>query len=136
MGAFLTRGIKKGQPFACYPGWLYVRGDPLLPKDNSYQIAVPGTNLIVDAKGFDQSAGKAQFLNEGFTNEVKARISKAPDGANYLLAYALEDCKIHTEMTTTYDKDFWMVKFQWDQLSAADKVKAAEYYKIDPSEII
>ena len=106
------------------------------PKDNSYQCAIPGTNLIVDAKGFDASAGKAQFLNDGLINEVKARIKQAPNGANYLLAYALDDYKIHTEMNTTYDKEFWMVKFQWDQLSAADKVKAAEYYKIDPSEII
>ena len=39
-------------------------------------------------------------------------------------------------MKTTYDTEFWLVKLQWDQLSAVDKVKASEYYKIDPSEII
>ena len=69
--AFLTRGVKKGQVFAAMPGWNYVRGDPKIPEDNSYQVSIPGTNLITDAKGMDQSAGKAQFINDGLKNEAK-----------------------------------------------------------------
>ena len=105
---FLTRGVKKGQAFAAMPGWNYVRGDPKIPEDNSYQVSIPGTNLITDAKGMDQSAGKAQFLNDGLKNDAKCCIRQAPIGANYCLSYALHGYKIHEEMETTYDREYWL----------------------------
>ena len=128
--AFLTRGVKKGQVFAAMPGWNYVRGDPNIPEDNSYQVSIPGTNLITDAKGMDQSAGKAPFLNDGLKNDAKCRIRQAPDGANYCLAYALHDYKIHEEMETTYDREYWLRKIQWVKLSEKDQAIAAKFYKI------
>ena len=101
-----------------------------MPKDNSYQIGIPGTNLITDAKGFDQSQGKAQFINDGLTNEAMCRIRQAPNGARYCLAYSLGNHKKGEEMETCYEKDYWCRKIQWVKLSEEDKVKASELYKI------
>ncbi len=49
---FLTRKVKKGEAFANYGGWLYVLGDPNIPRDNTYQITlvVAGITYILDAK--------------------------------------------------------------------------------------
>ena len=91
--AFLTRAVKQGDMLGAYIGFLYVRGDPLIPTDNSYQCEIPGTTLIIDAKGFDESAGKAHYINDGLTNDPFCRIRAAPKGAKYLIAFALKDGK-------------------------------------------
>ncbi len=118
------------------PGWNYVLGDPKIPEDNSYQVAIQGTNLITDAIGMGMSAGKAQFINDGLKNEAKCRIRQAPDGANYCLAYALHDYKIHEEMETTYNRDYWLRKIQWDKLADKDQAIAGKFYKIDAPDML
>ena len=133
---FTTRKVKKGDPIAAYGGWSWVSGDPLLPSDNSYQFGIPNTNKILDAKGFGQDAFKGHFINDGLDNSAKCRIRQAPNGAGYLLAYALNDYPIHTEMTTTYERDYWLRKLQWEKLSTADKVKAGELYRISRDQLI
>ena len=51
------------------------------------QINVPGTQLILDATGLDESMGKAQYMNDCLNFETAgARIRQAP-GLNYCLAY-------------------------------------------------
>jgi hypothetical protein len=130
MAAFLTRAVKLNAPFAAMPGWIHVKGDQLIPHDNSYQCAIPGTTLIIDAKGFDQSAGKAHFINDGLTNEPFCRIRQAPNGARYCLAYALRDGKKGDEVETSYERDYWLRTAQWEKLTDQDKVKAADVYNI------
>ena len=133
MSVFTTRKVKKNQAIGAYGGWNFVRGDPLLPTDNSYQFGIPGTTFILDAKGFGQDAFKGHFINDALDNNAKCRIRQAPGGAPYLLVYALDDYPIHTEMTTTYEREFWL---QWDKLSAEDKVKAAALYGIAVDQLI
>ena len=107
-------------------------GDPNIPKDNTYQITlvVAGVTYVLDAKGIDASVSKGQFINDGLTNNAKCRIRAAPNGANYCLVYALNDYNIHEEMETTYDREYWLKKMQWEKLSEPDKAKAAELYNI------
>ena len=69
----------------------YQLGDPRISKDNSMQMKVPGTQLILDATGLDESMGKAQFMNDCLNFDTAgARIRQAP-GLNYCLAYALPE---------------------------------------------
>jgi hypothetical protein len=129
---FLTRKVKNGQAFACYGGWLYVLGDPSIPRDNTYQISlvIAGVTYVLDAKGVDASVSKGQFLNDGLNNNAKCRIRAAPNGAKYMLVYALGDYQIHEEMETSYDREYWLRRMQWEKLSEPDKVKAADVYNI------
>ncbi len=123
--------VQNQHPFAVYSGMTYQLGDPKIDKkDNSYQIKVPGTQLILDAQGLGEESGKAQFMNDCFNYEAAgARIRQAP-GQNYCLAFALGDQARGTEIETTYDGPFWCRKKQWDKLSEADKLKAGEAYNI------
>ena len=111
---------------------MYVLGDPNIPKDNTYQITliVAGITYILDAKGVDASISKGQFINDGLNNNAKCRIRAAPIGANYCLVYALNDYPIHEEMETSYEREYWFRKIQWEKLSEPDKVKAADVYNI------
>ena len=124
--------LKRGEAFACYGGWLYVLGDPAIPRDNTYQITlvIAGVTYVLDAAGIDKSVSKGQFINDGLNNNAKCRIRGAPNGAQYCLVYALDDYAIHEEMETTYERDYWLRKIQWEKLSEPDKVKAADVYKI------
>ncbi len=131
MAAFLNRAVKTKLPFAAMPGWISVVGDPLIPHDNSYQCAIPGTTLMIDAKGFDQSEGKAHFINDGLTNEPFCRIRQAPNGARYCLAYALKGGKKGEEVETSYVRDYWLRRAQWEKYPNKTKsVKAADVYNI------
>ena len=105
---------------------MYVLGDSNIPKDNTYQITlvVAGLPFILDAKGVDASISKGQFINDA------CRIRAAPNGANYCLAYALNDYPIHEEMETSYERDYWLRKIQWEKLSEPDKVKDTDVYNI------
>lgn len=96
----------------------------------SPKITPAGVKYVLDATGIDASISKAQFINDGLTNNAKCRIRGAPNGAKYCLAYALQDYSIHEEMETTYNGEYWMRKIQWEKLSESDKVKAAELYNI------
>ena len=59
--------VQNQHPFAVYSGMTYQLGDPKIDKkDNSYQIKVPGTQLILDAQGLGEESGKAQFMNDCF----------------------------------------------------------------------
>ena len=136
MSVFTTRKVKKTKPLVLMVGGNFVRGDPLLPTDNSYQFGIPGTTFILDAKGFGQDAFKGHFINDALDNNAKCRIRQASGGAPYLLVYALDDYPIHTEMTTTYEREIWLRKLQWDKLSVEDKVKAAELYGIAINQLI
>ena len=122
----------KGDVIASYTGWLFAKGDPSIPKDNTYQVSlvIAGVSYVLDATGIDASISKGQFINDGLTNNAKCRIRGAPNGAKYCLVYALQDYSIHEEMETTYDREYWLQKIQWDKLSEPDKVKAAELYNI------
>ena len=114
----------------------YQLGDPRISKDNSMQMKVPGTQLILDATGLDESMGKAQFMNDCLNFDTAgARIRQAP-GLNYCLAYALGDHPRNMEIETTYDGPFWCRKKQWEKLSESDKIKAAETYNITPDMIV
>ena len=130
---FLTKKVKAGQAFAYFGGYIYVKGDPKIPKDNSMQTTIPGTTLIIDAKGFDQSMGKGQYLNDGLKEDAMCRIRASPNG-RYSLVYALGDFPIHTEMHTCYNGDYWLVLMQWKKLSAENKLLAAALYNISPPE--
>ena len=69
-------------------------GDPAIPADNTYQtiLVIAGITYVSDAKNFDPSYGKAQYINDGLSKKnAKCRIRGAPNGAKYCLAYALED---------------------------------------------
>ena len=84
----------------------YQLGDSRISKDNSLQIKVPGTQLILDATGLDESMGKAQYMNDCLNFDTAgARICQAP-GLNYCLAYELGDHARGTEIETTYDGPF------------------------------
>jgi hypothetical protein len=137
---FLTRKVKKGDPFAVYPGWAYVLGDPSIPEDNTYQtiLVIAGTTYVLDAKNFNESYGKAQYINDGLSKKnAKCRIRGAPNGAKYCLAYALDDFPIHEEMDTTYERDYWTRIQQWSKLSEDGKaVAGAEYGIKDPYDLI
>jgi hypothetical protein len=94
-------------------------------------MMIPGTSLLIDAAGIDESVGKAQFFNDSLdfsTAEVKLR--QAPGGLHYCIAYALDEYPRNHEMETTYGRDFWVKKIQWDKLSAEDKVEASKSYNI------
>ena len=131
-GLFLTRKVRKGEAFAAYTGLLYANGDPKIPKDNTYQITlvISGVTYILDAKGVDASVCKGQFINDGLSNNAKCRIRGAPNGAKYCLVYALNDFPIYEEMDTSYERDYWLRRIQWNKLSEPDKVKAADVYNI------
>jgi hypothetical protein len=130
---FLNRKVKKGEGFAVYPGFVYVFGDPDIPSDNTYQtiLVIAGTTYVLDAKGFNQNFGKAQYINDGLSRKnSKCRIRGAPNGAKYCLAFALDDYPKDTEMDTTYDRDYWIRIAQWSKLSEEDKIVAAVEYGI------
>ncbi len=80
-GIFLNKKVAKDAPIAVYVAPVFRFGDPRISADNSYQMMIPGTNLVMDAAGIDESVGKAQFLNDSMdfsTAEVKLR--QAPGG--------------------------------------------------------
>jgi hypothetical protein len=118
--------------FACYGGYLYVLGDPAIPKDNTYQVTliIAGVTYVLDAGALDKSVSKGQFINDGLTENTKCRIRGAPNGAEYCLVYALDDYPIHEEMETCYEREYWLRKHQWVKLFEADQFKAADLYKI------
>ncbi len=78
----------------------------------SPKITPAGVKYVLDATGIDASISKAQFINDGLTNNAKCRIRGALNGAKYCLAYALQDYSIHEEMETTYNGEYWMRKIQ------------------------
>ena len=107
-------------------------GDPAIPKDNTYQVTLvnAGVTYVLDAGALDKSVSKGQFINDGLTENAKCRIRGAPNGAEYCLVYALNDYPIHEEMETSYDREYWLHRLQWEKLSEPDKVKAADVYNI------
>ncbi len=91
---------------------------------------IPGTNLVMNAAGINESVEKAQFLNGSMkfsTAEVKLR--QAPGGFHYCVAYALDEYHRNHEMETTYSFDSWVKMIQWEQSSAKDKILAPNTYK-------
>ena len=109
-------------------------GDPAIPSDNTYQtiLVIAGITYVLDAKNFNASYGKAQYINDGLSKKnAKCRIRGAPNGAKYCLAYALEDFPIHEEMDTTYERDYWTRIPQWSKLSEEDKIAAEIEYGIN-----
>ncbi len=129
---FLNRRVRSGEAFAVYAGWVYAQGDPQIPVDNSYQInlTIGGTHFVLDADGVDQSVCKGQFINDGLRENAECRIRPAPNSAKYCLVYALDSYAKDVEMETTYDREYWRRKIQWDKLSEDDKCKASELYNI------
>ncbi len=79
---------------------------------------------------------KGQFINDGLTENAKCRIRPAPNSAKYCLVYALNDYTKDEEMETTYEREYWRRKTQWDKLTESDKAKAAELYNIDPANLV
>jgi len=128
---FLNKGVPDNTDVTVYLGMVSVSGDPRIPIDNTYQMGVPGTKLVIDAAGIDQSQGKGQYLNEcWFPNLASARVRAAPNGMPYLIVSTIGDQKRNKELETTYNRDYWLKKIQWDKLSEADKRLASEAYRI------
>ena len=48
-GLVLAKPVKFDCPVAAYPGLVWDLNSPNIPKDNSYQVLIPGTGLIIDA---------------------------------------------------------------------------------------
>jgi hypothetical protein len=129
--------VKDNDELGIFPGLVYVSGDPRIPKDNSMQTSIPGTNLIIDAMGVDESQGKAQFINENFNvNDASCRIRQAPGGLNYCIAYSLGEHPKGTELETNYGPGFWCRKHQWDQLPEEDQILASVMYNITKEKIV
>ena len=128
---FLNKKVAKDAPIAVYVAPVFRYGDPRISADNSYQMMIPGTNLVMDAAGIDESVGKEHFLNDSMdfsTAEVKLR--QAPGGLHYCIAYALDEYPRNHEMETTYGRDFSVRSIQWEKLSEKDKISASNNYKI------
>ena len=127
----LNKGVPGGTDVAIYFGMVAVSGDPRISRDNTYQMGIPNTRLIIDAAGIDQSQGKGQFSNEcWFPNKASVRVRAAPNGLPYCIVSTIGEQKRNKELETTYDRDYWCKKIQWNKLSAADKVVASDAYRI------
>ena len=115
MNFYETEKYIENTSIAVYVAPVFRYGDPRISADNSYQMMIPGTNLVMDAAGIDESVGKAQFLNDLMdfsTAEVKLR--QAPGGLHYCIAYALDEYPRNHEMETTYGRDFWVRSIQFE----------------------
>ena len=131
MALFLNKGVPDNTDVTIYMGMVAVSGDPRISKDNTYQMGIPGTRLIIDATGIDQSQGKGQFLNEcWFPNKASARTRAAPNGLPYMIVSTIGKQVKNKELETTYDRDYWCKKIQWEKLSDADKLVASDAYRI------
>ncbi len=67
-----------------------------------------GVTYVLDTGAIDKSVSKGQFINDGLTENVKCRIRRAPNDAEYCLVYALNDYPIHEEMETCYEREYWL----------------------------
>ena len=63
-GLFLAKAVKIGAPITAYPGLVWGLDDHNLPKDNSYQILIPGTNFVIDAGNMIHPFGRGHMINE------------------------------------------------------------------------
>ena len=127
----MNRKVVKNDGFIAYVAPVLLAGDPRLNEDNSYQMLIPGTNLIMDAAGVDESISKGQFMNDCLSFEAaEAKFRQAPGGLHYCIGYALGDYPKGHEMETTYDAAYWCRKIQWNKLTEEDKVLASDNYKI------
>jgi hypothetical protein len=133
MALFLNKNKVNDEDVAVYVGMNSIEGDPRISDDNSYQMGIPNTNLIINAAGIDKSIGKGHFMNECWKKEnASARIRAAPNGLPYLIVSMIGNHKKNKELETTYGFAFWCKKIQWNKLSEAEKVLAAEAYEITP----
>ena len=113
MALFLNKNKKHDEDVAVYLGMTNIIGDPRISKDNSYQIRVPNTNLIIDAAGIDKSVSKGQFMNECWKEELaSARIRAAGNELPYCIVTLIGNQKKGKELETTYGADFWCKSIQ------------------------
>ena len=68
-GTYTTRQIEMNIYFIVYGGRVFALDDPNLPKDNTYQMLIPGTNSVIDAS-HGAAIGTGDTVNECWNPEL------------------------------------------------------------------